>query len=116
MKTIVTAKHSGGPFKNGLDGCHTRWRNGFCAGHETAEWLNSLGDDDAPYGTRPPLHAKDGHVITNGEVRLNWLSSDSHIVTTDRRRLELDQEIIRNQNTIRAARKELAALRKQPQQ
>lgn len=36
-------------------------------------WLNGLGDDDAPYGKHLPLRAKDGLVITNGEVRLNWL-------------------------------------------
>jgi len=78
-KTLVRALHPGGPKANGIDGCHTRWKDGFCAGNQTADWLNGMGDDDEPYGHG--IKAADGHVITNGEVRRNWLrdGSSTHI-------------------------------------
>lgn len=75
MKTLVRAQHDGSGV-NGLGGCHTRWasKTGLCSGHDTAAWLNKLGEDEEPYGTTGR---------TNGDVRRNWLASNSHIVRDD---------------------------------
>lgn len=79
-KTLVEAAHPGGPFANGTGGCHTRWHDGLCSGTHTAEWLNSLGEDEEPYGSK-----RLGRIITCGEVRRNWLTSDAHIRKAERR-------------------------------
>lgn len=75
MKTIVVAQHSPGPHQNGVGDCYARASNGgMCPGVERAKWLNGLGEDDEPYFT---VHGK---VVTNGDVRDNWLKSNHHIV------------------------------------
>jgi hypothetical protein len=75
MKTLVVAKHEHGPATNGHDGCHARFNNdGICPGVAVAAWLNSLGDDEAPY-------KRTGR--TCGEVRDNWLSGSNHIVAAE---------------------------------
>lgn len=84
-KTIVRPKH-GMEFKaNGVGGCHTRWANpdpehmwaGQCSGVQVAAWLNGLGEDYEPFGTgRTKV---DGKIVTNGDVRRNWLRTDNHI-------------------------------------
>ena len=81
-KTLVVARHLGGPLPNGADGCYTRWPHGFCSGVKIAEWLNELGEDGDPYGP-DPLHQAEGHIITNGEIRARWLSSSDHIKQPD---------------------------------
>jgi hypothetical protein len=98
-KTIVTAQHPGGPLKNGVDGCCTRWMDGFCSGRRAAEWLNSLGDDEAPYGSGGGVRIN-GHVVTNGEVRFNWLSGNQHVVSAQ-------AELLRTRERIRRCREEL---------
>lgn len=68
-KTLVEAKHPGRGI-NSLGGCYTRWSNdGLCSGVKTAEWLNSLGEDEARYAGN----------TTNGDVRNNWLRGSDHI-------------------------------------
>lgn len=75
--SLVKAQHPNGPKLNGADGCHTRWFNGYCSGQQTAEWLNSLGPDDAPYGNG-------SHNKTNYQVRRNWIqSSNAHVIWVD---------------------------------
>lgn len=68
-----------------MGGCHTRWSSeqGLCSGVKTAEWLNSLGDDDAVYGKFGLASNK--QTVTIGEVRRNWLRGDSHIMLVDER-------------------------------
>lgn len=76
-KLLVTAAHPHGPLKNGEGGCHARWADdGMCPGVERAAWLNSLGEDDKPYGS-----GSTG--LTNLDVRLNWLRGNHHIVAMD---------------------------------
>jgi hypothetical protein len=41
-------------------------------GKRTAEWLNALGPDAAPYGQQGP-HKKNGKVLTNLDIRRNWV-------------------------------------------
>jgi hypothetical protein len=70
-KTLVRAAHKAGPLPNGDDGCYSRWaKDGMCPGVQTAEWLNSLGEDDEKFGSTTK---------TNGKVRENWLKHDPHI-------------------------------------
>lgn len=71
--TLVKSAHPDGPKPNGAGGCFTRWFNGFCTGQTTAEWLNSLGPDNAPYGNG-------SHNRTNFQVRQNWVKGNMHIV------------------------------------
>lgn len=78
MKTLVKAKHPGQKI-NGADRCHSRWGNdGWCDGVDKAKWLNSLGEDNEVY-------LKLGEqVITNGQVRQNWLGyTYDHLVIDD---------------------------------
>src|SRR6266567_1236152 len=77
-KTLVVARHLGGPLPNGAYECYTRWPHGFCSGVRVAKWLNELGEDGEPYGPNP-IHQADAHIITNREIRAMWLSSSDHI-------------------------------------
>ena len=81
-KTIVVAKHSPGPFQNGVDSCFGRWaEGGMCPGVKLAAWLNGLGEDEEFY-IQPNRHSPDG--TTNGRVRANWLRDGSnHIVAAE---------------------------------
>ena len=77
-KTLVVPKHEPGPAINGHDGCHARVAtDGICPGVSTADWLNSLGDDDEVYITVQDRR------VTNGMVRDNWLRDNSHIVAKE---------------------------------
>lgn len=77
-KTLVKANHAEGPLPNGSGGCYARHaEQGRCPGVKVAEWLNALGDDDAPYFTNPDPAVP--HPTTNGQVRANWLRSFDHI-------------------------------------
>lgn len=99
-KLLVAPKHDPRPFRNGTDGCYGRWvggrDGGCCPGARTAEWLNGLGDDDAPYGRSP--------TIKNIDVRLNWLKGCDHIVAKD-------PEVARLREIERRAAKDLADAR-----
>jgi hypothetical protein len=81
-KTLVVAKHVGGPLPNGADGCYTRWPHGLCSGVKIAKWLNELGGDEEPYASHPSSRTS-GHVITNGDIRKLWLNSCDHIKQLD---------------------------------
>ncbi len=75
--TLVKAEHPDS------QGCMSR-RNGKCVGHEIAEWLNSLGPDDAVFasGVYAPMAVYEGppnRYVTNGEVRRYWLAFPTHI-------------------------------------
>jgi hypothetical protein len=75
--TLVAAAHEPGPARNSHDGCFARYAepNLDCPGARTAEWLNDLGADEAPYAGSKTL--------TNLDVRLNWLRSNTHIVAVE---------------------------------
>jgi hypothetical protein len=74
MKTLVAPRHEIGPAVNGHDYCFARaGNNGLCPGHETAKWLNELGEDHEIYTGK----------ITCGEVRDNWIRGSAHIVARD---------------------------------
>ncbi len=77
IKSRVQPEHGNDQKSNGTAGCFTRWSdNGRCSGVRAAEWLNSMGDDDAPYfsnGSRPE--------ITNRTVRENWVRAPNSHVT-----------------------------------
>jgi hypothetical protein len=103
-KLLVAPKHDPRPMPNGHDGCHARLDGthgdfgigGGCPGVRTAEWLNGLGEDEAPY--RSSTRYK------NIDVRLNWLRDSNHIVA-------LDTEVARLREIERRAQKELANAR-----
>ena len=73
-KTLVKAAHEG-QHVNSYGGCYARWANhGYCCGVGYADWLNSLGEDEDTYLA---IHGK---VITNLDVRKNWVSNSEHLV------------------------------------
>lgn len=79
-KTWIVAKHSAEPAVNSTDGCHARVGNGgICPGAQIADWLNSLGDDDAQYQKWPSGVER----ATNGDVRDNWLRHNDHVVARE---------------------------------
>lgn len=83
MKTLVAAKHELGPFENGVGGCHARCGNGGkCPGHETAEWLNKLGEDDDVFIKGNPK-VPGAVTVTCGQVRSNWLAGEQHLVAVN---------------------------------
>ena len=79
--SLVVPIHKPGPLPNGADGCHTRANHpaphypalsaGMCCGVSVAEWLNSMGPDDAPFGCGR-LHKGNGELVKNIDVRRNW--------------------------------------------
>jgi hypothetical protein len=82
ITSLVKAAHAG-MGRNGDGGCHTRWSmpNGECSGVNTAAWLNSLGPDNANYGSgRGVRHPHTGQILTNLDVRENWVRGNSHVV------------------------------------
>jgi len=71
MKTLVRARHQPGPLPDGDGGCFGRSAlNGMCPGVHTAQWLNSLGEDEEPFGSTE---------FTNGQVRENYITHYLHI-------------------------------------
>jgi hypothetical protein len=102
----VTAKHIVGPAQNGHDGCHARLsHSGICPGVKIAEWLNSLGEDDAPYGSLKR--------VTNGEVRDNYLRSDQHVVAVEPERARLLEAQRQAQRSLRIIKQRLRQLDRQ---
>lgn len=71
-KTLVKVAHPG-QHANSFGGCYSRF-GGWCPGRETAQWLNSLGDDKDKFTS----HA------TVGQVRENWVRYSGHITWADR--------------------------------
>lgn len=72
MKTLVKSIHGDERKVNGSGGCFARWQDkGLCPGVRSAEWLNSLPDDEE---LMPGLRT-----ITCGQVRHNWLKYSKHI-------------------------------------
>jgi hypothetical protein len=108
-KTLVVCKHHPGPSENGFDNCHARFPDGFCPGIKTALWLNGLGDDDQPYTGAKNRY---GHVITNGEVRDNWLRSDNHIVAKEPELAKLRAEERRLAASLRIVKREIKRIEK----
>lgn len=105
MKTLVIPKHDPSPHHNGFDGCYARTGNkGVCPGVEHAAWLNNLGEDDEVYMT---LH---GNVVTNGQVRDNWLkwASNDHIVPAQPALAQARAMVRALQLELKFAKKELA--------
>lgn len=103
-KTLVTPKHDAGPHENGVDDCFSRWSTGgYCPGVEQARWLNALGDDDGTYLSYP----RHGRIVTNGEVRLNWIRHDAHIVAVDPERARWLEAKLRAQRDLRYAARKL---------
>jgi hypothetical protein len=91
-RLLIAPKHDPQPLPNGSDRCYGRWGNaGCCPGLSIAEWLNTLGEDEAPYG-------QTSH--KNLDVRLNWLKNDDHLVA-------LEPEVARLREKIRNAEREL---------
>lgn len=99
--TLVTAKHDPTPHVNGFDGCHARGSSGCCPGGECAAWLNSLGDDDAKFGSTN---------FTAGEVRSNYLRTNQHVVAADPELARLVAERVRLRKELRAVERKLAQI------
>jgi len=103
MKTLVTAKHAAGPAANGYDGCYARVGcAGRCPGLEVAAWLNSLGDDDAPYRSWMQL--------TNGEVRDNYIRWHQHVVAVEPERARLIEARRRTERSLQTICQQLEQL------
>lgn len=108
-KTLVAAKHHSNPgARNGDGGCHGRWANddGSCPGVKLAEWLNGLGDDDAPYYSDAGFARKAGDT-TCGMVRDNWLRGSDHIVAVEPRLAQLNAERRRCEANLRYVKREI---------
>ena len=81
MKTLLKSEHEGVK-TNGADGCCTRWAHaGRCGGESTAAWLNALGEDSEVYTTIGLLD--DRRIVTNGDVRRNWLRGHAHLALAE---------------------------------
>lgn len=107
-KTLVIVKHAPGPMQNGGDGCCARWaEDGMCPGVKLAEWLNGLGDDDAPYTKRPDGTTR----MTCGEVRDNWIRGNTHIVPADAELASALAQVRRANREQAAAAKRLAEVK-----
>jgi hypothetical protein len=105
--TLLAPRHGTDVAVNGEGGCHARVANGGrCPGIELAEWLNGLGDDDAPYGKSG---ARTG--TRNIDVRMNWLGHCGHLVAVEPQLAELAGVERRLVRELRAVRRRLKALR-----
>ena len=109
MKTIVSAKHTPGPYDNGVDGCQARAGNqGMCPGVAQAAWLNSLGNDDVWY-LKPTTNVPG---TTNLQVRLNWINHFDHLVVADAEMARLLGARLRARKEVAYLTKQIANLRK----
>lgn len=115
MITRVIASHAPGPFENGVGGCAARYASkGFCPGVQIAEWLNGLGDDDAPYGggtVRNPRNPQ--AILTNGDVRDNYITAGNcHVKALEPELARLYAERRRTSASLRVVNKEIRRLEK----
>lgn len=110
-KTIVVAAHAPGPHENGTDGCHARiGYDGMCPGVQTAKWLNNLGPDKSLYGSRKVHNTRTGELLTNGDVRQNYLDGSNHVVAVDPELAKLYASERRTSASLRTIRKEIKRL------